>query len=187
MKQTHSKRLFVAVTLPPSARNELTRIQNKLKRSALCEGRYTNANQAHLTLVFIGSVDESELPAIKNELQTVSFHALTATVGSVGTFEKHGQTQIIYLDIICQELATLANLVAETLTTWAQKEDRPFVSHATIIRVKKVMDNEKLLSFIQSIDVEHASFNINSFMLMESELGPDGPEYHELARYTLLR
>ena len=187
MKQTHSKRLFVAIPLPPSARNELMRIQNELKQSALCEGRYTNANQAHLTLVFIGSVDATEVTPIQNALQTISFPALTAKMGTISHFEKHGQVRIIYLDIICQELATLAGLVSDTLTSWAQKEDRPFVSHATIMRVKKVPDNEKLISFINNITVEPESFPIDAFVLMESELGPDGPEYRELARYTLLR
>lgn len=180
-------RLFVAVPLPQPIRDEIARIQTKLKHSKLCEGRYINANQAHLTLVFIGSVDAEELPVIKQALQGISFPALTATVGSVGTFENRGQIRIIYLDIICQELSPLATLIADALTPRAQKEDRPFVSHATIMRVKKVINNEKLISFIQSIHVEADSFPIDSFVLMESELGPDGPEYHELALYKLLK
>jgi 2'-5' RNA ligase len=184
--KTDQKRLFVAIPLPQLVRDELARIQEKLKQSSLCEGRYTNAAQAHLTLVFIGSVTASEVDPIKCALQTVSFPMLTAELGSVDVFQKHEEIRIIYLNIICHELATLANVVADTLRPWAQKEERPFVSHATIIRVKKVLDAEKLISLIQNISVEPHSFSIDSFVLMESELGPRGPNYRELIRYHLL-
>ncbi len=187
MKEIDQKRLFIAIPLPQPVRDELARIQTKLKKSALCEGRYTNATQAHLTLVFIGSVDTEEVDPIKQALATVSFPELTAELGSANAFQKYGEVRIIYLDIICQELATLANLVAEALSPWAKKEDRPFVSHATIMRVKKVTDTQKLISLIQSISVEPHAFSIDSFLLMESELGHDGPVYRELERYELLR
>jgi len=187
MQKTNQKRLFVAIPLPQSVRNELALIQTKLKQSDLCEGRYTNAMQAHLTLVFIGSVAAEEIDSIKQALATISFPALTAELGSIDVFKKHGEIRIIYLDIICQELATLANLIAEKLSPWVPKEERPFVSHATIMRVKKVTDPDKLISLLHGISVEPQTFSIDSFLLMESQLGPEGPTYHEMARYELLQ
>jgi len=187
MKEINQKRLFVAIPLPPPVQDVLARIQTKLKKSALCEGRYTNATQAHLTLVFIGPVDAVEVDPIKQALATISFPVLAAELGAIHFFQKHAGVRIIYANIICQELATLANLVAEELSPWAQKEDRPFVSHATVMRVKKVTDTQKLISLIQGISVEPHEFSIDSFLLMESELGADGPVYRELARYPLLR
>ncbi len=187
MKTINQKRLFVAIPLPQTVRDELARIQNKLKKSELCEGRYTNATQAHLTLVFIGPVDAAEVDPIKQALGTVSFTALTAQLGAIHYFQKNEAVRIIYANIICQKLAALASLVADTLSPWAAKDDRPFVSHATVMRVKKVEDTQKLISLIQSISVEPHTFSIDSFLLMESELGPDGPSYRELERYPLLR
>lgn len=187
MEKIDQKRLFVAIPLPQPVRDELARIQTKIKKSKLCEGRYTNAEQAHLTLVFIGLIDAAEVDPIKNALATISFPALTAQLGAIHYFQKHADVLIIYANIICQELATLASLVADTLSPWVVKEDRPFVSHATIMRVKKVEDTQKLISLIQSISVEPYTFSIDSFLLMESELGPDGPIYRELERYALLR
>ncbi len=187
METINQKRLFVAIPLPQPVRDELARIQNKLKQSDLCEGRYTNAAQAHLTLVFVGPVDAEEVDPIKQALATVSFPALATELGSIDVFKKRGEVRIIYLDIICQELATLANLVADTLSPWVAPEERPFVSHTTIMRVKKVQDTEKLISLIKGISVEPHEFSIDSFVLMESELGPEGPIYHELERYALPR
>lgn len=179
-------RLFVAVPLPQSAQEVLSRIQTNLQQTGLCKGRYIDPSQAHLTLVFIGSVAPSDVDHIKNSLKTISFPALSAKLGNVDTFKKHTQVRIIYLDIICPELTTLARIVKESLSPWIPKEERPFVSHVTIMRVKKVTDATMLISHIHAIPIEPHPFCIDSFLLMESTRESDGPVYHELAKYPLL-
>ncbi len=101
-------------------------------------------------------------------------------------FKKQGISRILFVNIISPHLASLATLIQETMKLWIKKEERPLVGHATILRVKKVHDQEQLTQLLQSTHVEPQTFTINSFVLMESELTPDGPQYTELIRYQLL-
>lgn len=186
MKHKKQIRLFVAMSLPSSVCDELARLQTELKKSELCKGRYTDAAQAHLTLVFIGSVDATELDAIKQALSTISFPALTAHVGNISFFQKRGEIGVIYLNITCPELGKLAHLLAKTLTPWAAPEERPFVGHITLMRVNRVQKSEKLIPLLHHLAVKPSSFPLESFVLMSSQLGPEGSQYQELHRYPLI-
>lgn len=187
MKENKKIRLFVAVSLPSAVQQAIVRVQNRIKKAALCDGRYVNAAQAHLTLVFIGEVDVLQVDAIDAALQLVSFPVIEAQVGKLGYFQKHGSVAVICLDIVAPLLGTLAHAVFDVLKSWSAKEDREFVSHATIMRVKKVFDKEKLVSLLDNTTVEPLVFPVESFVLMQSELGSDGPKYTERARYLLVR
>lgn len=186
MKYKKQIRLFVAVPLPSSICDELARLQIELKKSELCEGRYTDAAQAHFTLVFIGSVNANELDAIKQALGTLSFPALMAQVGHVNFFQKRGEIGVIYLSITCPELTKLAHLVAEALSPWVVPEERPFDGHVTLIRVNRVQKGEKLIAFLHHLAVKPSAFPLDYFVLFASELGPEGPQYQELSRYPLV-
>lgn len=187
MENSEKHRLFVAVDLPDLVRTHMSHIQAEIKRSRLCEGRYPDALQAHLTLVFVGPVAMPDRADITAALKKISFPVLKAELGTLGYFQKHGTIRIIYLEIICPLLATLAQTIQDDLSSWLIPEKRPFVSHATLMRVTAVCNNDQLLSLLHRIPVQPHTFVIDSFILMESELTPQGPLYHELARYPLVQ
>lgn len=180
------KRLFVAVEMPQTVVNELKHIQSQLKKQALFSGTFVNPEHTHITVKFIGDVALDQLEAIKNILTTVQCKPMHAQLGSLDVFQKGEFVKIIFLQIVCPELASLAEQIEAVLEPWVAKEERAFVNHLTIARVKQVPDVPKLLDFLHHMKVEPLSFVFDSFVLKESELTPQGPVYTDVKRYTLL-
>ena len=61
-------RLFVAIAIPELVRNEMIAVQRELKPLALGDVRWTNPEQLHLTLKFLGNVPSGSLAAVKKSL-----------------------------------------------------------------------------------------------------------------------
>ncbi len=178
-------RLFVAIEMPGQVIQEAIKIQNKLGERALFKGKFTSPEQLHITLKFIGAVPEGQVEVITNALKTISLAKQEALLGELDVFTRGRFISIILLHVICPELVRLAGKLNEVLVPWCQPENRPFVSHLTIARVKHVEDQQTLLQFINSYTVESLPFTIDAFVLKQSELTPEGPVYTDIMRYEL--
>ena len=66
-------RIFVAVELPVEVKREVARIQSVLSEAQLFEGGYVQPDIAHVTMKFIGDVDESDIVQIDHTLKKVGF------------------------------------------------------------------------------------------------------------------
>lgn len=181
-----TKRLFIAAPLPLLVHQELQRIANLLKKNNSCQGTYTNIHDAHVTLQFLGSIAEQDIAPIDAALQTITYQKCFASLDSVGSFTRHGHVAIIYVDILSPSLSRLAQRIQQAIEPWlAKKEKQSFVAHVTLLRVKKIQDQQKLQSFLKDTMVNHSEFTIDSFDLMESTLLPEGPVHTIIKRYTL--
>jgi len=54
-------RLFVAIELPAAVKQEIARAQEVLKVEHCFEGKYVNPEQVHITIKFIGAVQENQI------------------------------------------------------------------------------------------------------------------------------
>ncbi len=185
-KNSKKRRVFVAIFFPQEVYDELQHIGKVMKKAALCEGNYIKPENTHLTLQFIGEIPEQEVEEIDQALLKISYPQCEAKLGQLGAFIKKGRVAIIYVDVICPYFSTLAQLVREAVAPWVQKkEDKPFVAHGTVMRVKKVKDTDVVLSLLKDISIKPVSFMIDAFVLMESELMPEGARYHQIKKYQL--
>ena len=182
---TKQVRLFVAVDMPDQVKQEVARIRQILQEQDVFEGRFVGPEQVHITMKFIGEVEPEVITQIDTALQTIEAKKGEAHLGALDVFSKGAHIKIIFLNIVCPELAALAEQVDNMLVPWAKKEDRPFVSHLTLARVKRVADRQKLLQALHTIQVTPLTFTIDSFVLKKSELKPEGPVYTDVARYVL--
>ena len=73
-------RLFVALDLPNKIKDKLFYLKDKNLNGA----RWTGSKQWHITLHFIGEVDDEM--AIKSALSTVSSEAFSLKLQGIGTF-----------------------------------------------------------------------------------------------------
>ncbi|HRN78116.1 MAG TPA: RNA 2',3'-cyclic phosphodiesterase [Candidatus Dependentiae bacterium] len=176
-------RIFVAVELPVAVQKEIERVQHILKASALFEGRFANLQQSHITIKFIGDVMLKDIPSIHTALQDVIFSPSKAQLDRIGIFGTDHIIKVVYLNIVSPELAQLALTIDHQLEPWCMLEVREFVSHVTLARVKKVVDKKALLDFIEGITINPIIFTIDKFVLMESVLTPEGPDYKRLYVY----
>ena len=178
-------RLFVAVDMPEAVTQYIERIQDALRRQDLFMGRFTKPEQVHITLKFIGEVPSCQVSGIGVVLQGIKVDKMKAQLGGLDVFAVGNKIKIIYIRVICPELTNLAKQVEDVLLAWCEREKRDFVSHATIARVKRVDDKQRLRKVVSQFEVQPMQFVFDSFVLKQSVLLSEGPIYKTVETYPL--
>ncbi len=180
------KKLFVAVDLPQEVIEQIVEIQKRLQGQNLFTGRLTHVEHLHLTLKFIGEVDELMHQRVQQALEKIAFPKMQASLGRLGSFSVKGSTNIVWIAIEGEELAQLAHAVNDVLDVIVPHEKREFVSHVTIARVKSVPDESLLREFLEQTPIPKFTFDVTEFVLKDSVLSDAGPYYKVLETYLLV-
>ena len=171
-------RCFVSIDIPEKVREEIKRIQNNLPEFF---GKKTESENLHLTLKFLGEIDEEKFEKVKEKLKGVSFNKFETEIDSIGVFSEKF-VRIVWLHLSGME--ELQKQVDEKLDKLFQPEQR-FMSHLTIARVKSVRDRKKFLQELSKIKIENINFAVDKFRVKKSILTPEGPVYEILEEYKL--
>ncbi|MCX6747023.1 MAG: RNA 2',3'-cyclic phosphodiesterase [Candidatus Pacearchaeota archaeon] len=171
-------RTFISIDIPEKIKKEIIKIQNQLSNF---KGKLIEFKNLHLTLKFLGEIDEKKLSETKKRLKNVSSNKFEAEIDSIGVFSEDF-IKIIWLRIRnCDELQ---KQIDEKLRGIFKKEDR-FMSHLTIARVKNVKDKKKFLSELNKMKILPMKFTVNDFNLKKSTLAEQGPVYDIIENYRL--
>lgn len=184
VKKSTTKRLFVAIPLPNDWRNTLQGAQQELKRTRITGNvptRWTDANNFHITVGFIGSVSEKDIFGTTEALHTIS--------GSVRQFElsfkrfeiaTSREPKMIWARFAnAHEFQKIVRLCKKTLHV---QNGHAVIPHVTIARLKGEADHVgKILIPTQVPDV----LPVTSLVLYESKTLPTGSVYTTLATFRL--
>lgn len=178
------KRLFIAIDLPATIRQKLVHIQHELEKLDLFTGKFTRIEQLHLTLKFIGDVEEQKVSQIEQILTQVKYHKITASLGKLGVFPSKKFISVIWIELNgkIHDLIKELNAALESIVV---REQREFVSHITLARVKSLIHRDELLVAIEKMPTESQEFEITEFVLKESELTEHGARHQVIARFPL--
>ena len=177
-------RCFIALDLPREAINEIKGIQEKIRKQNLFTGKFTEDENLHLTLKFLGEIDEETIEKIKKILQKIKLDSFEVSLGEIGAFSTRF-IKIIWIKLEGKEVWDLQKEIDEKLKDLFAPEAR-FMSHVTIARVKSVPDKKALLEYIKNITPKKLRFKVNEFFLKKSTLQSEGPVYEDLERYKLI-
>ena len=177
-------RCFIAIDFPREIMEEIERVQKELKGKKNWQGKLTETENIHLTLKFLGEIDEKKVEIVKKRLHEIRFPRFNSYIGNLGVFTP-AEIKIVWIHIIGEELIGLQKWIDEMLWDLFPKEKR-FMSHLTIARVKKVKDTKLFLEELGKIKTQNLKIKINDFYLFESKLKPTGPEYVELEKFRLM-
>lgn len=158
-------RLFTAILFDDKVKIELNTIKNKIKDLSL-KGTFTDVNNLHLTLVFLGEVDVKNIEAIKSAINKVKFDKFNFNLNRLGRF-KRDDGDIYWVGIEHNE--ALLKLQKElsynlSLLGFEQNDFKPHITLGRRVVLKNgvnVQDSIKLTSDL------HA--NVNKISLMKSE------------------
>lgn len=175
-------RTFISVRLNGEALGEVKKVQKELTKSNLYEGKLTDENNLHLTLKFLGEVDEEKIEEVKERLRKVKLKKFKVKLGEVGVFSKEF-VRIIWIKL--EGVDALQRKVDKALHGRFTHEKR-FMGHITIARVKSVKDKTAFLELLNKIKVKEISFEVDKFELMKSELTSYGPKYSVIEEYGLV-
>ncbi|WP_434297637.1 RNA 2',3'-cyclic phosphodiesterase [Clostridium sporogenes] len=127
-------RVFYAVTFQEEIKEKLIEYKNLVSNNSV-KGRFTNKNNFHLTLEFIGEVDEKELSLLTNILYKLQNSPNELITSHIGSFKRRDK-DIIWLGIEeNKELITLQRNLRNLLINNGFKiENRKYKPHITIGR-----------------------------------------------------
>jgi 2'-5' RNA ligase len=142
----------------------------------------------HLTLRFIGEVDERRYTALREALAAVSSPTFTLSLNGVGQFPPGGAPRVIWAGV--QSPPTLTALQrqieAAVVAQGHRAEDRPFSAHITLARLKTPPHRDSVTQYFKRhTEFRVEAFPINEFILYSSVLAPGGPTYTREAAYPL--
>jgi 2'-5' RNA ligase len=171
-------RLFVGIGLPPEV---------KLRLSLLCGGvpgaRWVEAGNYHVTLRFIGEVDEGVAADIDAALAQIRAPRFELSLAGVGQWNQRALWVGVERN---PALAHLHDKVESALVrAGLEPEGRRYQPHVTLARLKGV-DAQRLQAFLG----EHALFRadpvpVDHFSLIASYLTKGGAIYEDQADYPL--
>jgi 2'-5' RNA ligase len=185
-------RAFIAIELPETIKSSIETIQARLKSLEL-PVRWVRVENIHLTMKFLGDIEEIEIESIESVLRdSVKMQTpLTLSAKGVGVFPGIRRPRVLWVGIHDHEtgLAGLQKSIETQLHRIGySKEGRPFKGHLTVGRAKGYVDERKLKEALDSfLAFESSPFSVNEFFMFRSVLKPDGPEYTKLIRIPLGR
>ena len=139
--------------------------------------------QVHLTLKFLGDVDDNLISGIADALDNIDYESFDARIAGLGAFPKPFYAKVIWIGAE-GGFEGLHREVESCLKNLNVKRDKKeFTAHLTIARVKFMPKSKKenfLKLFNELKDVEIGTMSVNSIRLKKSTLTPDGPVYETL-------
>ena len=168
-------RLFFALWPPARAASALQ--QWAAQASRRVGGRVTRAETIHLTLAFLGDIDESKISSLISAARAAigKAHALPI---EQARWWKHNRIVWVGPNETPQPLASLAlELKNNLLQAGFELESRAFQSHVTLIR--KASEPRELPP-LPAID-----WPVAEFVLVRSVLSREGSRYEPIGRFAL--
>lgn len=184
-----SIRSFIAVELPDIVKQELTDLENLLKKRCPEVVKWVGSEGIHLTLKFLGAVDADRINEV-NMAMDEAVEGMTPfglEVGEVGAFPNLTWVQVIWVGVR-GELDKLMYLQKRVESNMEQlgftREERAFTAHLTLGRVRNYTSPEDRRRIGQILgQTSFASTNpvrVETIDLMKSQLTSQGAIYTRL-------
>lgn len=182
-KEKGSIRAFICVKMPDSVIKEVARIDEVFGNWKFT-GKFTELENLHLTLKFLGEINIDKIEKIIRELRKIEFKEFEARLSEIGTFNFRGKPKIVWIKIGGKDIFELQKEVDNIMEKEGFTKEERFMSHMSIARVKYAEDKNGFLEYVKGIGIKDIKFKVDRFYLMKSELHPDGPVYSVIEEYA---
>ena len=185
-------RTFIAVEISSEVREQLVGLQEEL-RAGEASVKWVEPENLHLTLKFLGEVDQHELYAVCKAVQreVESFTPFEMTVAGVGAFPTLRRPRVIWVGITtgAEELTEIHSALDKCFRALGYPhEDRRFTPHLTLGRLREIRSGSDLGGAIERLArFEAGTSSVRQILVMASLLTPDGPQYTVMGRAPLAR
>jgi 2'-5' RNA ligase len=179
-------RVFIILEIPEKIKEEVGKTQNQL-RTLEVQVRWVKPETTHLTLVFLGKTAPNKTGEIEKILKEVSgqISPVNLWLGKIDAFPSPAKAKIIHLSLK-GEVGKLNALVLKIQKALKKQkinfDQKPFVPHLTLGRLKKPKNLNEVLS---KIKIHRLDFFVNQLKLIQSLLTPQGPIHKILASFEL--
>ncbi|HZV80846.1 MAG TPA: RNA 2',3'-cyclic phosphodiesterase [Geobacteraceae bacterium] len=175
-------RLFVAIELPDTIKADIFAIREEISGA-----RWVSPSQIHLTLRFIGEVDDQTVESVRASLATIQSPPFQLAMSGIGHFPPRKEPRILWAGMQGDGNLLLLQKKVECAVQHAgiPGETRPFAPHITIARLKGTPP-ETVKAFEKRHDAFLSPpFQVASFYLFRSIFSAQAVSHEKLAQYFL--
>jgi 2'-5' RNA ligase len=186
-------RTFIAVALSDQAREALRREISSLAK-ALPSIRWVNVANLHLTLAFLGDLDDDGVASAHEATQAAALQdaPFALALDRLGTFGPTHAPQVIWSGVggSVPELRQIQARLASELDArdFSPQEHPDYAPHLTLARVKERLSSPELATLQQRMNTplaHTATWTVTTLDVMKSELVRPAARYTTLASYPL--
>ncbi len=181
-------RLFIGIPLPDEYAQTIREVQNAWKKRLSSKVSWVRPELVHVTLKFLGEVEEDRIEAIVQTMQEAARGSLAAQGGPGGFFPARGAPRVVWIGLRQGREECAAYF--EKLDAGLEKagfaaESKPFSPHLTVARVKTAARTDDWSGLLADLDRDWPVFTVDRIVLWQSILKPSGPEYRRVAEVEL--
>ena len=186
-------RTFIAIELDSTLKQAIAGLQESLKRElhGLATGvrlQWVRVESIHLTLKFLGDIEEDGAADILHALQKVGreLEPFSVEVKGFGVFPTLRAPRVLWMGLADQtnRLVRLAGSIDAALTPLGfQIEPKPYSPHLTLARIKeqaRAIGNALVDSGVMRDATSRGTLPVQAMALMKSERTPAGSVYSHL-------
>jgi 2'-5' RNA ligase len=189
-------RLFVGVELDDAVRaacaDAAARLRGRLTElGAEVTARWIDPENLHITVWFIGEVNDERAHAITSALQPgFATPAFDLVVRGSGAFPPSGRPRVFWIGVTDGHASMgqlFQDLKARLVPMGFEAEKRPYSPHVTIARVKEAGRGaaRQVRDALAGVPADCGSCRVRAVTLFRSRLSPHGSKYEPLLRVPL--
>ncbi len=175
-------RAFFALPLPDAPRQQLAAL-----RTDLGKARWVPAPQIHLTMRFLGEVDDDAIERVTREVDAEHarepFPALRFALRGLGTFGGSRRPRVLWsaIEPVRDVARVAAQLERAVQAAGLPPEERPFRAHVTLARFVTPRPDRIAAFLREHADFATEPFDVAGLVLYQSKLSHTGA-IHEVVR-----
>ncbi len=185
-------RTFIAVEIQHGLADKIYEFILKSKQQIKSNKiSWVKKENLHITLKFLGEASDKEVEVVRDVLNEVvkNFSKFSFFVKDIGVFPNIRNARVIWLGIEDEKnnLSLLSKIInEELLRKGLQKENKDFVSHITIGRIKNLANSSEIEKYIHNNLGLNFGENTTEFItFFQSILKPEGPIYLPIEKFYL--
>lgn len=183
-------RCFIAVDIPPFAKDVLAEIQKGFDDLVL-DVKWVRPANIHLTLKFFAAVDEPQLEKVRTGTSEIAgkYSQFIIRIRKTGVYPSFSRPRVIWTGIEASDSSLSA--IRESLECGLEslgfpRERRDFTPHLTLGRFRSGKGKKPLQERMKSMAQTHCEpIHVHSLTLYKSQLTPQGSIYTVLEKFPL--
>lgn len=162
-------RVYIAIDFEDNIKNYFDKITSYIQNHCI-EGSFTEKNNFHLTIRFIGEADDLQISKVKEVIDkaVLKISTFELLINNLGIF-KRKNTNILWLGV--EQNAVLSELHKELSILLKESKipfyDKLFMPHITLGR--RILFNEDFMDINNLIQFERISIPVKAISLMASK------------------
>lgn len=184
-------RTFLALELSAAVRDQLVALQERLAEAA-DDVKWVEPENLHLTLLFLGEVQDRDLPALCRAAQKAVAErpAFALNVEGAGCFPNARRPRVLWVGVGsgADEVVAVHDALEAALLDLGcyRREERQYTPHVTLGRLRGEPADDRLAGALQKLRSFRAGeCPVREVRVMSSQLTTKGPTYTVLGRARL--